>query len=287
MRLETIRGRWTAGEWRYARARPAALAGWVDHLWAYRGPTANRLKRVFPNGCVELIVNFAAPYRIVGGAADATLLRDATVSGLGDTPLVVEQPPFQDCMAARLRPAGARALLGRPMVEVVGRNVLLSDLVGSSADELREACAEAGTEERLRRFERWLLDRIRRPAAESHPTNDAVAWMIEQLAASHGAVSVERLREETGFSKRRVLSAFRDRVGLTPKRYARVLRFHRALGLLQRAPSSIRLVEVAHEARFYDQAHMNTEFRALGGVTPSAFLRARHPVGDGSTAADG
>jgi hypothetical protein len=47
-----------------------------------------------------------------------------------------------------------------------------------------------------------------------------------------------------------------------------------------------RLTDVALDARFCDQAHMNAEFRALGGLTPREFLALRHPVGDGSTASD-
>lgn len=44
---------------------------------------------------------------------------------------------------------------------------------------------------------------------------------------------------------------------------------------------------MALDACFYDQPHMNAEFRALAGVTPREFLATRHPVGDGSTASDG
>jgi AraC-like DNA-binding protein len=82
------------------------------------------------------------------------------------------------------------------------------------------------------------------------------------------------------------LEAFRDQVGLAPKLDGRVVRFHRALGQLQSA-GPVRLTDVALDVQFYDQAHMNAEFRALGGVTPCAFLAAPHPVGDGSTIGEG
>jgi len=109
---------------------------------------------------------------------------------------------------------------------------------------------------------------------------------MSRLDASGGTVPIAALRAHTGLSKARLVAAFRDQVGLTPKRYARVVRFHRTLGLLQ-AGGEDRLAEVALAGHFYDQPHMNAEFRTLGGITPRAFLAARHPVGDGSTASDG
>lgn len=283
MTVKTVRGHSPGGEWVYAEWRPAALARWVDRLWAFRGPTADRFKRVFPNGCVELLLNFAEPYRFAG---DGSILDGAWISGPASSALVVEQPPFQDCMAARLRPAGARALAARPMSELAEPSIQLAELVGREAGELRERCAEAGLEPRLRLLAEWLRARIERSAGSTPAGEPVASWVLGELVASRGAAPIATLRREAGFSKRRMLTTFRDHVGLTPKRYARILRFHHALRVLQDAPADKRLVELAHDAFFYDQPHMNAEFRALGGVTPSQFLRARHPVGDGSTAAD-
>ena len=94
------------------------------------------------------------------------------------------------------------------------------------------------------------------------------------------------LRERTGFSKTQLVEAFRDEVGLTPKLYGRIVRFRERSVQLQTAGPA-RLTDVALDAQYYDQAHMNADFRALGGVTPRAFLAARHPVGDGSTVSEG
>jgi AraC-like DNA-binding protein len=44
-----------------------------------------------------------------------------------------------------------------------------------------------------------------------------------------------------------------------------VIRFGRAVRLLH---SGTPIAQVAAECGFYDQAHMNREFRVLGGTTP-------------------
>jgi AraC-like DNA-binding protein len=280
--IETVNGISRPGTWRYGAWRPPYLDGLVEHVWTYTGASTHRRKRVFPNGCVELLLNFGDPYRIVEGG-DAVLHRGAWINGPQASATILEQPAHQDVLGVRLRPAGARAIVARPMGDVAGIAVGLADLVGRVADELVERChAAASLEERFRIVAAWIGERFLR----ARGGDGAVAWAVGQLDASSGTIPIAALRKGTGLSEPRLLAAFRDEVGLAPKLYGRVVRFHQTLGLLQRADVG-RLIDVALEARYCDQPHMNAEFRALGGVTPGEFLAARHPVGDGSTAADG
>jgi AraC-like DNA-binding protein len=76
--------------------------------------------------------------------------------------------------------------------------------------------------------------------------------------------------ERSGYSHRRFIELFRDAVGLTPKRYGRVLRFRRALERVAggRAPS---WVDVALGAGYTDQPHFNRDFREFTGITPARY----------------
>ena len=56
-------------------------------------------------------------------------------------------------------------------------------------------------------------------------------------------------------------------MGLRPKETARVVRFDRARRLLH---AGVRLGDVAADAGYFDQAHLNREFRALAGLSPTA-----------------
>jgi AraC-like DNA-binding protein len=282
MRIETAEGVFPAGSWSYSRWSPPHLAGVVDHIWAYSGPTSHRRKRVFPNGRVELLINFGEPYRMLDGRG-ADHCRIAWLGGPQVGPLLVYQPVRQDVMGVRLLPAGAYGLLARPMREVTGLSVDLADLIGPAAGELAERCDAAGSvAARFRIVSAWITGRL----AQSRGMDEAVAWAVSRLDDSGGTVPIRELRAHVGMSKARLAGLFRDQVGLTPKLYARVVRFHQTLGMLQDGGPG-RLTDVALAASYYDQPHMNAEFRVLGGVTPSEFLAARHPVGDGSTANDG
>ncbi|MCA9516791.1 MAG: AraC family transcriptional regulator, partial [Myxococcales bacterium] len=71
---------------------------------------------------------------------------------------------------------------------------------------------------------------------------------------------------------RHLRRAFSDCVGVGPRDFARATRLQRALRLAANAPS---WGEVAAAAGYYDQAHLNGEFRDLLGLTPSAFAARR------------
>jgi AraC-like DNA-binding protein len=112
----------------------------------------------------------------------------------------------------------------------------------------------------------------------------AIAWAAGRIEQSGGAVSIAELRQQTGLSKTRLAEAFREQIGLAPKVYSRVVRFRSAAALLQKGAEP--LVEVALAAGYYDQPHMNAEFRDLSGLSPTEFLAARYPTGDGNTVGD-
>src|SRR5437588_11929303 len=74
-------------------------------------------------------------------------------------------------------------------------------------------------------------------------------------------------------------------IGAPPKRYARILRFRRVLSLLQSGAAP--LADLALDAGYYDQPHMNAEFRELSGFSPREFLAARRYPGSVSLAEAG
>jgi AraC-like DNA-binding protein len=104
-----------------------------------------------------------------------------------------------------------------------------------------------------------------------HP---AVAYALRRLTAAPALARIDAVRRESGYSPKHFISIFRSAVGLTPKVYCRVKRFERVIrGLTYGAP--VDWASVALDGGFYDQSHLNREFRQFAGVTPAAY----RPVG--------
>jgi AraC-like DNA-binding protein len=83
-------------------------------------------------------------------------------------------------------------------------------------------------------------------------------------------VRVEDLARELGWSRRHLAVQFRDALGFTPKAMARVIRFER---MLDRLRAGDPLADVAYDAGYADQAHLNRDFRAFSGLAPTDYLR--------------
>ena len=104
----------------------------------------------------------------------------------------------------------------------------------------------------------------------------AVAYVAAQIRRHSGAVLLAELRGETGLSKTQLATAFREQIGVTPKLYSRIIRFRHVLEMLNEGAGS--LAAIALDAGYYDQPHMNAEFRELSGYSPTEFLSAtRYP----------
>ena len=261
-------GRWTQSEW-----SPSHLADAVERISFFEGTLTFPRERVFPDGRAEIIVQLGEPHRLVQG--DCTeRFPAACFSGIMPASFVIEAPPGPcRVLGLRLRPWGAFALLARPLSELTGVTVDLRDLAGPAGHELVERCQDAASgEEILRAAAAWVAERLAR-AASADP---GAVWVAVQIEQRQGAVSISELRERVGFSKTRLADAFRAQIGVTPKQYARIHRFRRALALVNAGQGT--LADVALAAGYYDQPHMNGEFRELSGFSPREFLAAvRYP----------
>jgi AraC-like DNA-binding protein len=267
--IESPLGRWTITGW-----SPPHLAGAVESIWHFDGTITCLRERTFPNGLLQLIVHLGGRYRVVE-KGEAELCPELCIGGMQTGPLVIESPGTHCCvMGVQLHPVGAYRLFGTPLGELAGQsNLDLQDVVGPAARELQERCLEAGSaEEQVRCAADWIAERL----ARSPHSDPAISWTAAEIKRRQGAVSISELRDRTGLSKTRLATAFRDQVGVTPKLFARIHRFRRALELIHQGSDP--LVEVALSAGYYDQPHLNAEFRELSGLAPGEYLSAsRYP----------
>jgi AraC-like DNA-binding protein len=135
---------------------------------------------------------------------------------------------------------------------------------GSSAESVRERLAEMrSAEQQLTLFESLLMTRL--PQVRGlHP---AVAQALEQFTTTS---NVREVVKHSGYSHRRFIALFQRAVGLTPKRYCRLLRFQNILECIA-ADDSVAFIDLALAAGYSDQAHFNREFQEFTGVTPTEY----------------
>jgi AraC-like DNA-binding protein len=104
-------------------------------------------------------------------------------------------------------------------------------------------------------------------ALPESPLRHAAAMLLEPSAVAEKIAAAE-----FGLSDRSRRRHFNEQIGIAPKRYARMIRFRRAVDLKLTFPHRP-WSRVCAEAGYYDQAHLIAEFREFSDCAPSGFLR--------------
>lgn len=253
--------------------RPYVLqyVGWVD-----RSSTAV-CRRELPSGVVPLIINFDAVVRErKADSAEWTAHRTFT-AGLHDAYTLVESAGPGEGMQVNFTALGARLFFDRPLVDISNRTVEVDAVLGSAAHRLVARLHQAASwKDRFGIVDREITSRIE--SARQPPA--AVAWGLQQLVRTGGRARIAGLVRATSWSERHFGSQFTQNVGLTPKAFARVLRFRCAVQLMTSGGAG-NLADVAQTCGYFDQAHFSRDFRTFAGGAPSSLLESRLPEGSG------
>ncbi len=153
--------------------------------------------------------------------------------------------------------------------ELTDRFTALSDLWGAAGQALEDDLRELRTTpQRIQRLEQALVERL----ARVRPPDLRFVSLAEFVLREQGAVSVEGLSAASGLSRQHLARKFQDIVGVSPKLFCRLVRFHAVLSqVVTRA--SLDWAGLAAEYGYYDQAHLISEFKEFTGLTPGQFFR--------------
>ncbi|MGY4828274.1 helix-turn-helix domain-containing protein [Sphaerotilaceae bacterium SBD11-9] len=262
--------------------RPIApLAGFVDTLWASeRGAMPHAREINLPTGRADIVIPLLEGQTLTrfadAGDAQGQRFAGGVLHGAQDRATVRATHGASAVVGVHFKPGGAAAFFGGALPALRNRTVLLDELWGASALALRaDLQAANGPHARLLRLEACLVARLRYAA----PADAMVAATLQSMARQPQAATIEALQRASGCGPTQFIARFERTVGLTPKRYARVLRFHAmVMRLAGQAPHD--WAHAAADAGYADQSHLVHEFKRLAGITPSAYraIAPDHPT---------
>ena len=241
----------------------------VRRYCGYRERTIHPVRRrELPGADVTLIVSLGPELRLL---EPRPATHTSFVAGLDDHSSVTEHDGEAAGLEVTLTPLAAHQLFRVPMHTLAHRVVELDELLGREADRLAERLHGAPTwPARFQILEDTILSRI----GDAPEPSPGVAWAYHQLLATAGCIRIAALASELGWSRKRLAGRFREEVGLPAKSLARILRFRRAVRLLERDEGRS-LGEIALDCGYFDQAHLNRDFRSFAGSTPTELLARR------------
>jgi AraC-like DNA-binding protein len=165
-------------------------------------------------------------------------------------------------------PGGLHRLLRIPMDETIDGHWDAEDVFGN---ELRTVNDRLGETENFdvmyATVEAFLLERTR-SLKRSLPFDIA----MRELVRANGNLTIEQLSSLSCLSLRQFERVCKERVGLPPKLYARLVRFSNAYRMREKFPGKP-WVQIAYDCGYFDQMHLIRDFREFAGITPKVIER--------------
>lgn len=217
-----------------------------------------------PSSTVTLVIPFDDALTLSDPGRAVPRRFDSVLAGLATGPTRIHHDGNQHGIQLALRPGAVRALFGVRAAELAEGSFELQDVMGAEAAELRDRLHETDAwQGRFDLVERSLLARLGEPRPSAPEL--AEAWRL--IGASRGAAPIRDVAQVVGWSMRQLQQQFRAELGVTPKAVARVRRFERSVPLV--SSGRMPLTDVALRCGWSDHAHMNRDWRALAGTSPT------------------
>ncbi len=181
-----------------------------------------------------------------------------------------------DMIGVYFRPGRAAAFLRVAMSDLKDRTVAIDDVWGTNGVRLAEELSDLDEARRISRLESYLLAVL---SAAPRPMGSIdMPAITAYILRNRGRVTIEAMARDAGVSRQHFSRQFREHLGISPKLYCRLARFHSGLA---RAGSreTVDWAETALELGYADQSHMIAEFRQFCALTPQALISGHwfHP----------
>jgi transcriptional regulator GlxA family with amidase domain len=117
-----------------------------------------------------------------------------------------------------------------------------------------------------------ILERAISVRLSSDTLHQKRSGLVMEAAGRLLDANVSDVAAGLGISERHLRRVFLETAGVSPKTFARLMRFSRATDLA-RGDHRAGWAGIAAAAGYYDQAHLIEDFHAFAGATPEAFRR--------------
>ncbi len=103
--------------------------------------------------------------------------------------------------------------------------------------------------------------------------SDLLNYISTQIYMNKGNIHLSNLYQEMGYTRQYINQLFKAEIGLNPKYFCKVLRFQYLIYCISSYYPEQRLNQIAKKCGYFDQSHMNKEFKEFTNANPEIFLR--------------
>ena len=241
----------------------------IEYFWILDGrPSPHEgCTLIYPETNFEIILSFGAATRLVSGD-HCIELSSSFVSPIRTCYYDIYPQGRVEYLAIRFRPS-AIPLINIPIGEFKNKAFNLDDVLEK---RLRRLFAPVynieSMEERIAYLEDVFLSLLRKHNYESPPV---FQHALQMMHYSFGKMPIQTVCDQVDLYPRKLERYFDQFMGVTPKTYARIVRFNFAVQKLLAAPHK-GAGDLIYQAGYADQAHFIRECRVFTGRTPGELI---------------
>lgn len=169
---------------------------------------------------------------------------------------------FEKCFGLKLRPNVIPAcLVGKMQMLNENMRINVSDLLNIESGNVEKLFEEECTIENKIEIMNSI---IKREYIQNH--NEIITYILNAVNRKQGNINVADIINGLGYSHRYSDTIFKNNVGFTIKKYARIYRLQEAMNMLVENAEN-----VCYELGYYDQSHFIHDFKKFSSFTPTAF----------------
>jgi AraC-like DNA-binding protein len=253
----------------FKRIDPSAAARkLVECYWIVEDDDATPVKqKIIPDGFTEVIFHFGDHYRINLGKKwqrQGRSLFAGQISGH----FYLENAGVTNIVGVKLKPSAITHLFGVPMKPFTDHVVDLRRAVGTKMRSVEADMRKL--DDNAKRVE--LVEEFFAGKSGAYPQDHPVDRALGMIFARNGMIQVSDLCKELSVTDRYIQQLFQKYVGLSPKFFARIIRFGHIFQLIKE--NSPDWAAVVYEAGYYDQSHFIRNFKAFTGEDPTSYTFA-------------
>lgn len=232
----------------------------ISHFYTYKLNDGMPL-RIVPDGCIDFFFEYGD-----GGM-------QSFVCGTPTIYTVQEIKSTHEIFGVRFMPGAQPRMLKCRMRDLLSSRLTLQSQLKETVerkwlDELEE---EKDFYQRIRIFIQAFTSAEKK--VEAPYGKDELVWSVKQMIyESNGNIKISNLQESTGYSSRYINKVFLEEMGFSPKVFCRILRFQRALELLNDGELDS-MTALSTSLGYYDQSQFIHDFSNCAGTTPGAYRR--------------
>lgn len=253
-----------------------ALQPYINCFWAISSPRPVTIHDLtLPDGCQEISFNINSTVLRSNGD-DYSANPRAELIGQMTSPYRIIASGSNTYFGVKFYPHTFSAFTDESNDNLRDQSIDLGELLARDFSAVIDSVFEEPDFERfVTAMENYFLQYL---ASADSPSRSysVVARAVNILFQEKERTRLNELHQRLGIGRRALQIMFQRHVGLSPKQLLKILRFQTTLQYLQNP--KIPLTDIAYRCGYYDQAHFAHDFKALAGISASAYQALDTPL---------